>query len=56
MVVFILSFYLAELWDDLPCAVATVTANPEKAVPFAHRGALNVGWRETTSVRVRRVD
>jgi alpha-D-ribose 1-methylphosphonate 5-triphosphate diphosphatase len=39
------AFHLAHLWDDLPRAIATVTANPAKAVQLADRGALQRGLR-----------
>ncbi|SDW97616.1 alpha-D-ribose 1-methylphosphonate 5-triphosphate diphosphatase [Ruegeria halocynthiae] len=48
------AFHLAELWDDLPRAVATVTRNPAKAVGLDDRGALRVGWRGDV-LRVRRM-
>ena len=39
------AFHLADLWDDLPRAIATVTANPAKAAGLQDRGALQVGLR-----------
>lgn len=36
---------LAEIWDDLPRAFATVTANPAQAAGLVDRGALCVGLR-----------
>ncbi len=36
---------LAEIWDDLPRAFATVTANPAQAAGLADRGALCPGLR-----------
>ncbi len=39
------AFHLARLWDDLPRAIATVTANPSKAARLKDRGALAVGLR-----------
>jgi len=39
------AFHLAQLWDDLPRAVATVTAGPAKAVGLTDRGAVQVGLR-----------
>jgi len=39
------AFRLAGIWDDLPRAVATVTANPAKAARLSDRGALQVGHR-----------
>ncbi len=39
------AFYLAQLWDDLPRAVATVTQNPAKAAGLTDRGLLQIGAR-----------
>ena len=39
------AFRLAQLWDDLPRAIATVTLNPAKAARLSDRGALMVGSR-----------
>lgn len=39
------AFHLARLWDDLPRAVATVTANPARAARLTDRGALAIGLR-----------
>ncbi|MEM6594236.1 MAG: alpha-D-ribose 1-methylphosphonate 5-triphosphate diphosphatase [Pseudomonadota bacterium] len=39
------AFYLADLWDDLPRAVATVTSNPAQAARLDDRGVLSVGKR-----------
>ncbi|WP_174238999.1 alpha-D-ribose 1-methylphosphonate 5-triphosphate diphosphatase [Roseobacter cerasinus] len=39
------AFHLARLWDDLPRAVATVTAGPAKAAQLTDRGALQPGLR-----------
>ena len=39
------AFELADLWDDLPKAVATVTSNPARAVRLLDRGALHAGLR-----------
>ena len=36
---------LARLWDDLPRALATVTANPARAAGLADRGRLEPGLR-----------
>ena len=36
---------LADLWDDLPRAIATVTANPATAAGLADRGRLQPGLR-----------
>ncbi|MEZ5713754.1 MAG: alpha-D-ribose 1-methylphosphonate 5-triphosphate diphosphatase [Paracoccaceae bacterium] len=37
------AFLLADLWDDLPRAVATVTANPARAAGLADRGRIAEG-------------
>ncbi len=37
------AFLLADLWDDLPRAIATVTANPAEATGLADRGRLAPG-------------
>jgi alpha-D-ribose 1-methylphosphonate 5-triphosphate diphosphatase len=47
------AFHLAQLWDDLPRAVATITENPAKAVRLTDRGALRTGLRGDV-LRVRR--
>lgn len=39
------AFQLAELWDDLPRAISTVTCNPAKAAQLTDRGALMEGMR-----------
>lgn len=39
------AFHLAQLWNDLPRAVATVTARPAKAAGLVDRGALLPGLR-----------
>lgn len=39
------AFHLAEVWNDLPRAIATVTANPARAARLNDRGALRVGLR-----------
>lgn len=39
------AFRLADIWDDLPRAIATVTINPAKAARLTDRGALGVGLR-----------
>ena len=49
------AFHLAELWSDLPRAIATVTSNPAKAAQLADRGALKVGLRGDV-LRVRKID
>ena len=39
------AFRLATIWEDLPRAVACVTANPAKAARLPDRGSLRVGLR-----------
>ncbi len=39
------AFRLAEIWNDLPRAVATVTGNPARAARLKDRGALETGLR-----------
>ncbi|ABG31957.1 alpha-D-ribose 1-methylphosphonate 5-triphosphate diphosphatase [Roseobacter denitrificans] len=39
------AFRLADIWSDLPRAIATVTSNPAKAVRLHDRGALKTGLR-----------
>jgi alpha-D-ribose 1-methylphosphonate 5-triphosphate diphosphatase len=47
------AFHLAQVWDDLPRAIATVTRNPAKAARLADRGALALGLRgDVLRVRV----
>jgi len=46
---------LAEIWDDLPRAIATVTRNPAKAVGLEDRGMLAEGLRADL-VRVKRAE
>lgn len=48
------AFRLAEIWDDLPRAIATVTSNPARAARLDDRGALQVGLRGDV-LRVRTV-
>ncbi len=48
------AFRLAEIWDDLPRAISTVTHNPAKAARLSDRGALAVGQRGDV-LRVRKV-
>ncbi|MEL6915228.1 MAG: alpha-D-ribose 1-methylphosphonate 5-triphosphate diphosphatase [Pseudomonadota bacterium] len=48
------AFQLADLWDDLPRAVATVTRNPAKSAHLEDRGSLEVGKRGDV-LRVRRL-
>ena len=45
-------FVLADIWDDLPKALATVTANPAKAVGLTDRGVIEVGKRADV-IRIR---
>lgn len=49
------AFRLADLWDDLPRAVATVTANPARAVGLEDRGRIAEGLHGDL-VRVARVE
>ncbi|SFJ35064.1 alpha-D-ribose 1-methylphosphonate 5-triphosphate diphosphatase [Celeribacter neptunius] len=46
---------LADLWDDLPRAVATVTANPARAVGLADRGRIAPGLHADL-VRIARIE
>jgi alpha-D-ribose 1-methylphosphonate 5-triphosphate diphosphatase len=39
------AFRLAEVWEDLPRAIATVTANPARAARLDDRGTLATGLR-----------
>lgn len=39
------AFRLAQIWEDLPRAIATVTSNPAKAARLTDRGALTPGLR-----------
>ncbi|MGR3503967.1 alpha-D-ribose 1-methylphosphonate 5-triphosphate diphosphatase [Pseudaestuariivita sp.] len=48
------AFHLAEVWGDLPRAVATVSRNPAKAARLEDRGALQVGLRGDV-VRVKKL-
>lgn len=48
------AFRLADIWDDLPRAIATVTSNPAKAVRLHDRGALKTGLRGDV-LRVRKI-
>jgi alpha-D-ribose 1-methylphosphonate 5-triphosphate diphosphatase len=45
-------FVLADIWNDLPKAMATVTANPAKAVGLSDRGVIEVGKRADV-IRIR---
>ena len=49
------AFRLADLWDDLPRAIATVTRTPAQAVRLHDRGALQTGLSGDV-LRVRRID
>ena len=49
------AFRLAELWGDLPRAVATVTANPARAAGLGDRGVIAPG-RHADLVRVALID
>ena len=46
------AFRLAQVWDDVPRAIATVTSNPARAVRLQDRGSLQTGMRGDV-VRVR---
>jgi len=48
------AFRLADIWNDLPRAIATVTINPAKAVRLQDRGALQSGLRGDV-LRVRKI-
>lgn len=49
------AFKLAEIWNDLPRAIATVTTNPARAASLADRGSLGVGQRgDILRVRVQK--
>nr|WP_259913816.1 alpha-D-ribose 1-methylphosphonate 5-triphosphate diphosphatase [Jannaschia sp. M317] len=49
------AFRLADIWNDLPRAIATVTRNPAEAVRLRDRGALRTGLRGDV-LRVRKID
>ncbi|SEQ80117.1 alpha-D-ribose 1-methylphosphonate 5-triphosphate diphosphatase [Loktanella sp. DSM 29012] len=49
------AFQLAQMWDDLPRAIATVSANPARAAGLTDRGRLETGLRGDV-VRVRMFD
>lgn len=49
------AFYLAELWNDLPRAISTVTRNPATAAGLTDRGRLDIGLRGDV-LRVRKTD
>ena len=48
------AFRLANIWNDLPRAIATVTSNPASAVRLHDRGALKAGLRGDV-LRVRKI-
>ena len=48
------AFLLADIWDNLPAAVACVSANPAKAAGLSDRGRLETGLRGDV-IRVRTV-
>ena len=48
------AFRLADIWNDLPRAIATVTCNPASAVRLHDRGALKRGLRGDV-LRVRKI-
>ncbi len=49
------AFLLAELWDDLPRGIATVTAAPARAVGLRDRGRIEEGARADL-IRIRRIE
>ena len=49
------AFLLAQLWGDLPRAIATVTANPARAAGLTGQGVLRTGARGDV-LRVREVN
>ena len=49
------AFHLAQIWDDLPRAIATVTRNPAKAARLDDRGVLQIGMRGDV-LRVRQTE
>ncbi|MCB5200719.1 alpha-D-ribose 1-methylphosphonate 5-triphosphate diphosphatase [Loktanella sp. TSTF-M6] len=49
------AFQLAQMWDDLPRAIATVSANPARAAGLTDRGRLETGLRGDV-LRVRMFD
>lgn len=49
------AFRLADIWDDLPRAIAAVTSSPAKAARLHDRGALKTGMRGDV-LRVRKID
>ncbi|MDQ2094452.1 alpha-D-ribose 1-methylphosphonate 5-triphosphate diphosphatase [Rhodalgimonas zhirmunskyi] len=49
------AFLLADLWDDLPRAIATVTASPARAAGLADRGRIGEGLHGDL-VRIARIE
>ena len=49
------AFLLADVWDDLPRAIATVTATPARAAGLTDRGVIAIG-HHADLVRVRRLN
>ncbi len=49
------AFHLADVWNDLPRAISTVTSTPAEAVRLHDRGALKTGLRGDV-LRVRKID
>ncbi len=49
------AFRLAEIWNDLPRAIATVTSNPATSVRLHDRGVLKTGLRGDV-LRVRKIN
>ncbi|MDT8327920.1 MAG: alpha-D-ribose 1-methylphosphonate 5-triphosphate diphosphatase [Roseovarius sp.] len=49
------AFHLAEIWNDLPRAIATVTRTPAQAVRLHDRGILKTGLRGDV-LRVRKIN
>ncbi|MCB0938262.1 MAG: amidohydrolase family protein, partial [Mycobacterium sp.] len=48
------AFLLADLWDDLPRALATVTSNPARAASLTDRGRIAAGLHADL-VRINRI-
>ncbi|MEP5731109.1 MAG: alpha-D-ribose 1-methylphosphonate 5-triphosphate diphosphatase [Sulfitobacter sp.] len=48
------AFHLADVWNDVPRAIATVTKNPARAAHLEDRGVLQIGLRGDI-LRVRRI-
>ncbi|WP_299951109.1 alpha-D-ribose 1-methylphosphonate 5-triphosphate diphosphatase [uncultured Ruegeria sp.] len=49
------AFRLAEIWNDLPRAIATATSNPASAARLTDRGTIGIGLRGDI-LRVRKLD